>query len=769
MPHSTHLPDAMGTATISPQGRFEAGSHQSFTLTYTAGRFGIDDTGSLKVVHRFASDMGKPQFDDPSAANYVSVEASNGAVLHVEFDPKRNIRPWDKTLYIKVVRGYLSEGDQIVLRFGDPRGGSPGMRLQTFCEDTFEFRVLVDAIATYDYVELPVQPEVAIVSGPPVAWRLVVPTVRPAGEPFRLSMRGDDRWGNPSDRGDATFGVRCVADDGSVHPVAGLLDEVVFRPGSFTVVADDLSIEEPGLVRFELVESGSGSGPAIATSNPLRIETGPVGAGSGLLPWWGDLHGQSEETIGTNSARDFHAFARDRAFLDVVAHQGNDFQITDAFWAHLNDLTAEFTEDHRFVTFPGYEWSGNTCLGGDRNVLHLHEGQPIHRSSHALVNDGSDPEDDANSATEMFERLAGRDCVVFAHIGGRYADIDYAHDERLETGVEVHSAWGTFEWLVEDALRAGYRVGILSNSDGHKGRPGASHPGATRFGSFGGLTCLLSPELTREGIAEALRRRRHYGTTGCRTILDVGAHFTNPAERFAVDPHLDPASPCEPTSTAMMGDIVRSSDPDVLLTVDVASTSPIERIDVRNGLETVETIRPFTGADLGSRIRVVWEGSEYRGRGRETIWDGSATLTGNGFTSVTPINRYNLDKTFCLKESDDLEGSDRLRWEALTTGGHGGFDAVLDDPTSGTLRIETDLVTTEIPVADIGLDDLVFEAGGLGRRISVFRLPDENPHRVVSVKRRLALVGGDGDDALYVRVVHEDGHVAWSSPIYVFR
>ena len=51
----------------------------------------------------------------------------------------------------------------------------------------------------------------------------------------------------------------------------------------------------------------------------------------------------------------------------------------------------------------------------------------------------------------------------------------------------------------------------------------------------------------------------------------------------------------------------------------------------------------------------------------------------------------------------------------------------------------------------------------------MFRLPDENPHRVVSVERRLALVGGDGDDALYVRVVHEDGHVAWSSPIYVFR
>lgn len=772
MPHSTHLPEAMGTATIAPEGGFEAGSHQSFTLTYTAGRFGIDDTGSLKVVHRFASDMGKPQFDDPAAANYVSVEASNGAVLHVEFDPKRNIRPWDKTLYVKVVRGYLSEGDQIVVRFGDPRGGCPGMRLQTFCEDTFEFRVLVDAIATYDYVELPVQPEVAIVPGPPVAWRVVVPTERRPGRPFRLSLRGDDRWGNPSDRCDATFGLRCVASDGSEVAVDGLPGWITVTPGAFATVIEDLSLDRHGLVRFELVDDGT----VVATSNPLRIAEAPdrladgeTTGGPDLLPWWADLHGQSEETIGTNSARDFHLFARDRAFLDAVAHQGNDFQITDAFWAHLNELTAEFTEDHRFVTFPGYEWSGNTCLGGDRNVLHLAEGQPIHRSSHALVNDGSDPADDANSAAEMFDRLSGADCVVFAHIGGRYADIVAAHDERLETGVEVHSAWGTFEWLVEDALRQGYRVGILANSDGHKGRPGASHPGATRFGSFGGLTCLLAPELTRAALADALRRRHHYGTTGCRAVLDVRATFATDAERFDVDPltRTDDPSTGTPTRTAMMGDIVRSVDGDLLLTVDVAASSPIERIDVRNGLETLETFRPFAEdapANAPSRrIRVVWEGSEYRGRGRETVWDGTATLDDNAFATAQPVNRYNLDKAF------ELEAPDRLRWEALTTGGHAGFDAVLDDPTAGTLRIRTDLVTADVPVADVDHEDLAFEAGGLGRRISVFRLPEENPHREVHLERRIPLVGGDRDDAVYVRVVFEDGHVAWSSPIYVFR
>ena len=57
----------MGSATIDPTGCFEAGSFRSFTLTYSAGYFGIDDTGSIKIVHRFASDMGKPRFDDRGA------------------------------------------------------------------------------------------------------------------------------------------------------------------------------------------------------------------------------------------------------------------------------------------------------------------------------------------------------------------------------------------------------------------------------------------------------------------------------------------------------------------------------------------------------------------------------------------------------------------------------------------------------------------------------------------------------------------------------
>jgi hypothetical protein len=74
------------------------------------------------------------------------------------------------------------------------------------------------------------------------------------------------------------------------------------------------------------------------------------------------------------------------------------------------------------------------------------------------------------------------DVVGFAHCGGRYADIRLAHDGRFERSVEVHSAWGTFEWLVHDAFDMGHRVGIVGNSDGHKGGPGRAMPGLASSG-----------------------------------------------------------------------------------------------------------------------------------------------------------------------------------------------------------------------------------------------------------------------------------------------
>lgn len=747
MPHSTYAAHKMGSATISPTGQFEAGCLASFTLTYTAGYFGIDDTGSIKIVHRFASDMGKPQFDQPDAWNYTTVEASNGAVLQIEYDAKRNIRPWDKTLFIRVVRGYLEEGDRIIVRFGDTRKGSPGMRVQTFSESSFEFRVLVDAFATYNYVELPDSPVIAVVAGPPVLYKAILPSLAVAGEPLRLGFKGEDKWGNPSDQVEGEFVLRASL------PLDGMPRGFTMRKGEFAARLEGLAARESGDLRIEVLKDGQ----VIAASNPCRV----VAAGSKRRRhYWADLHGQSEETIGTNSAEDLILFARDRAFLDAMSHQGNDFQITTPFWEDLNRLTAKYNKDGEFIIFPGFEWSGNTGLGGDRNVMYLKEGRPIHRSSHALVDDMSDLSLDANDADALFQALKNEDVVVFAHIGGRYADITRSHDARLERSVEVHSDWGTFEWLLEDALRQGYRVGILANSDGHKGRHGASHPGASLFGAYGGLSCLIADDLSRASLAECLRQRRHYATTGCRAYLDVQAHFERPATCYSDDPKLGAPVERRSVTKADMGAILAYDGNALEFEFEAMTHGPIERVEVRNRMEVVHTLYPCREDELGSRIRIMWEGSEYRGRGRQTVWDGKAELVGNTFLDPRPVNFWNLDKQ--LRQP----APDVLAWQSLTTGGFCGVDVRLRDPSAGVLKISTPVVSTEVAVEKIGLAPITVENGGIRRRLHIYRLPDENPVRRMQARVRIPLLADD-DNAVYVRITTEDGFFIYSSPIYV--
>ena len=152
---------------------------------------------------------------------------------------------------------------------------------------------------------------------------------------------------------------------------------------------EGLRIDEPG---ERIVRVLDDRGEELCRSNPLRGVPGDTP----LVHFWGDTHGQSNETLGTNSAREYFEFGRDKAFLDVMGHQGNDFQITGAFWRELNALTAEFDKPGRFVCIPGYEWSANTAVGGDRNVHYRHEGETIHRSSHAQIADATDIVDESD-------------------------------------------------------------------------------------------------------------------------------------------------------------------------------------------------------------------------------------------------------------------------------------------------------------------------------------------------------------------------------------
>src|SRR3954451_7810607 len=245
MPYSTYLPEHMGTIKLSPAGPFVAGSHEELTLVYTAGTFGIDDTGMVKVSWRTTSDMSKPQFDKPGIANFTTVEASNGANLEVWFD-RLNVRPWGNTLLIRVGRGYLRQGDTLTIRFGDRRQGSPGWRLQTNVEKNVELRTSVDAFAAYEFCELK-HPAFDLMPGPAASWKAIVPSLAVAGEPFRLALVAEDMWGNPTDKADAALALE------PSRPLRGLPSAVTIKSGEGPRVIENLTVDQASDVELKVM------------------------------------------------------------------------------------------------------------------------------------------------------------------------------------------------------------------------------------------------------------------------------------------------------------------------------------------------------------------------------------------------------------------------------------------------------------------------------------------------------------------------------------
>jgi hypothetical protein len=267
-------------------------------------------------------------------------------------------------------------------------------------------------------------------------------------------------------------------------------------------------------------------------------------------------------------------------------------------------------------------------------------------------------------------------------------------------------------------------------------------------------------ELTRDAVFDALHRRRHYGTSGVRILMDLSGSFEREVTGFSEDPQLGPATEFK-TRLAMMGDIIRPGNVAMHLAAEVIGTAPIERVDVMHGTEIARTIRPFTGADLGRRIRLMWQGAEYRGRGRETLWQGKLRVADNRITRFAPVNFLNPERIV-----SETEPGAALAWSSVTTGNLAGIDLWLDQPYTGTINVETNIVSGSVDLAALTEKVVVFDGGGLGRQLKVYRLPEGDWSRRVSVDHEVTFAGGK-DLAVYLRVTQADGHQAWSSPIYL--
>jgi len=647
-----------------------AGEWTEIVLDYEVGASGIADGAWIKATFKFYSDWALFQTTDPRAANYVSAEYQAGPLvpgqspstvqgLKVRFDQKGHERPFQKAVIVDTVDGYLNPGDHIIIRLGDRRMGGPGTRVQTFVEEGFRFRCYADPLGTSRFADIPGDVVIDIVPGVPSHLEMAGSRMMRTGETAPLRIRVEDSWGNT-----------CWNTGGTVNLVGLFNGKRVFRKS--------VKLKDSGWAAAKI------AGLRSAKSGEMEIRA--TLAGHPEIPearyfitfdkdfrfpraYFADLHVHSDDTVGTNSTVYNLTYGRDIAGLDVLGYTANDFQVTKKRWDAAVKLIHGLNKDGEFVCYPGTEWCGSSCAGGDHNVVFLHGRTPefpfdkhgnTARSfewNEDMVGDTIQP--GAWPLEELYATYVHdpEGHLLIPHVGGRRCLLDWHHPE-LERLAEMGSAWGHFPWLYEDAMARGLKLGASANGDEHRGRCGGGVPGTAVFGTKGGVTGVVAPSLTRRAVGKALRARHTYATTGERTfgMISSGRHI--------------------------MGDALRHKGP-ALVNYRFLGYDGWDEITAHDHSGLIW--RRNLNRELGyseRQIRFRWGGARIKDRYRWADWKGTVTIQ-NGVINSFSGKGFEHQEETCWQAKGNAVG-----FRSDTYGDADAIDLDISNLENCTIRIE---------------------------------------------------------------------------------
>jgi len=486
-----------------------AGQASRFPIVYEAGPLGISVGGSILVERRYYWYWSTPQISDPAAPGFVTARCdAPGVELALHEVPRSGVAIGLGGVAIEVRGRPLRAGERVHIVFG---AGPAGAVADAFAEHGEHLWLRVDGDGDGVAGLVVDSPALDVAAGPPEKLELILPTTAHAGDGARLVVSWLDAVGNLA--GSARGDVELEATQGLELP-----PRIAFSAADGGHKEVSIRVLAPGIhtVRARGASGDVESNPLVALPRTPRV-------------LWADLHGHSNLSDGTGTPDDYFRYARDVAALDVSAltdhdHVGARFlDENPEMWEEIRRNVKAFHEPGRFVTLLGFEWTN--WIYGHRHVLYFgDEGEVL---------SSVDPRYD--TPAKLWEALRGRAALTVAHHpGGGPVGTDWriAPDAELEPDTEIASVHGSSESLdtpflihepvrgnfVRDALGRGYRLGFLGSGDSHDGHPGL----VQRFrGESGGIAAILSEDLTREGVLEALRARRVYATNGPRIYLSV--------------------------------------------------------------------------------------------------------------------------------------------------------------------------------------------------------------------------------------------------------
>jgi len=491
--------------------------------------------------------------------------------------------------------------------------------------------------------------------------------------------------------------------------------------------------------------------------------------------YWGDLHnhnsvglfhyskGSLERTIEiARSHLDFFAFTGHAHWHDMPTMPDDGhlkwqegFDHHTKMWPRTKQFIAEANEDGEFVAFLGYEW--HSAEYGDRSVLFKDdEGDLVHA--------------DRIEELVAYARESGA-LLVPHHIGyksglpGRGANWD-AIDDTVMPLLELFSEHGGHErdrgpWpyirhtngprttrnTLQYGLALGKKLGVICSTDDHFGYPGA-------YGE--GLAAVYAQQKTRASIWDALWARRTYGVTGDRIEL----MFTiNGAPMGSILPQVETRQ----------------------IEVSARGWDDVAMIEVLKNNKVIHRHFPEDHADLSDpfagpakcRVEFGWGPWKALGIPRTVDWRMQVRVDGARLRTYMPCFQSGpMDEE---RRNKVLEFTgDRCTWQSYTCRER----SFAETPTNAVvLEIEGE----SDAVLNLGLESPVeksfrYKLGDLARSSEIeftgdFPCESFLVHRLVPEAMYTAQFGfvdtGSSDDFYYVRVTQANGHMAWSSPIWI--
>lgn len=507
--------DGKGTAVVVPSSDVAVSSRGTWRLVFSVAECGIAMGGGIAFHIPPYWGWTTPQNQRPSRPGYVTVSCSDKeAELDILIDPRLNY------IIVRTANTGLSSGSTITLTYGDTREGlypEARARSDRYAEQGERFFIKVDGDGDGHFFAINQHPTINILPGPPSRFIVNAPSIISANVPFTINVALVDRGDN------------WIHWDKQEVSLSALPAGAIFHPkqNDSRIISFECTVKKDGLYRF--FASGGGNNSLSGVSNPVLCSS----AAQPYRLYWGDLHGHSQLSDGTGTPADYFLYARLVGGLDAAAltdHDAHGFQAldeNDEIWSFIKDISNRFNEPDKLATFIGYEWTNWTY--GHKHVLFLDEPAPLYGFRSAT----SDTPDKLWKALKNYNAM-----TISHHVGGGPIAADWSfYDPEMEPVVEVCSIHGNSEYFgcladiynpkkgsfVQDALAKGYTLGLIAGGDTHNGHPGMGDPSART----GGVTAFYAEKPSREALWDALKKRRVYGTTGERIIIDfkINGHW----------------------------------------------------------------------------------------------------------------------------------------------------------------------------------------------------------------------------------------------------